>query len=415
MRKTLLIIISLVVTLLVCEIILHSYVKRSVYGYGHIFDKELPPKYILPPGQVIRPEEAELERNNWYNRLVVNGKRITKGDLWGILREDEFLGFTSKENAITTNKWWQSNNIGARSTKDTSYKKSPEKERILIFGDSFAHSSRVPQNETIDFYLNQLDPNIEVFNLGVDGYGLAQSYMRFQTLRDRIEYDNVILFFVPRADLEREINIHRYLGLGWFSSHAINIQPRYIIKDGQLMLIKSPYKNLDELLEKKSDSISKEMKEHLRAYDSYYSRLYHETIPILDRSILFKLITLHFYNKKISSLKDNLWNPGSEAVKVSRSIIYSMNKDVKEEGGQFILVILPTIYDILDKDYVPGFQKKWEDIANFICSDGIDCLDIMEDFSTMSFHDFDAGYEGTHFGPKTNKFIAELILENRPN
>ncbi len=416
MRKIYLLVFALLISFLVCEVILHLLVKPSANSYGFIFDIELPPKIILPLDQIVGPEEAELTRNNWYYNMVVRGEKITKGDLWGILREDEFLSFTSKENAITTNGWWQSNNIGARSTESTeAVKKSPLTERILIFGNSYAQSSRVPQHETIDFYLNQMGPNIEAINLGVDGYGMAQSYLRFQTLRDKLQFDRVILFFVPKADLERDINVHRYLGLGWLSSHAINIQPRYIIEDGELTLVPSPYKNLDELVEDNRGSISDKMKNHLRKYDSFYFKFWHETIPVLDNSVLVKLIKHDIYNRKKTLLKENLMNTDSEAVQLSKRIIETMARDVKEDGGQFTLLVLPTIGDIYDYHYHPAFKKKWVDMVSYICSGGIVCLDLMDNFKRVPFERFDTGYDKTHYGPKTNKGIAEVIMQNSLN
>jgi len=415
MRKLILLLFSILFSLIICEIILHLLVKPNPYSYGILFDIELPPKVILPLNQIVGPEEAVLTRNNWYHGLVVNGDKITKGDLWGILREDEFLGFTSKENAVTTNRWWQSNNIGARSNKTTHSFKSPFKERILIFGNSYAQSSRVPQHQTIDFYLNHIGPDVEALNFGVDGYGMAQSYLRFQTYKDKLEFDRVILFFVPKADLERDINVHRYLGLNWLSSYSINIQPRYIIKNGELTLIQSPYKNLDKLVENNRNSISDKMKNHLRAYDSFYFKFWHETTPILDNLMLVKLLKSKIYNKKKTLLKESVMNPDSEAVQVTKKIIASMNQDVKRQGGQFTLVILPTIGDLYDYDYIPEFKKKWKDMVTTICSDGIVCLDLMEDFNEIPYESFDTGYDKTHYGPKTNRRIAEIIIQRALN
>jgi len=415
MRKFYLLLFSIFFSLIICEIILHSLVKPSTYYYGYIFDIDLPPKIILPLDQIIGSEEAELERNNWYNRLVVNRKKITKGDLWGIFREDELLSFTSKENAATTNKWWQSNNLGARSTESTPPQKLPSKERILIFGDSYAQSSRVPQDETVDFFLNQLNPDVEVLNFGVDGYGMAQSYLRFQTLKNKVEFDRVILFFVPKADLERDINVHRFIGFNWLSSHAIKIQPRYISKDGELTLIPSPYKNLDELVEENRDSISNKMKNHLRKYDSFYFKFWYETIPIFDNSILVKLLKHIIYEKRIESLKENLMSPDSEALQVSKKIIDNMNQDVKNEGGQLTVVVLPTIWDIYDYWWIPEFKQKWKNMVSYVCSEEIDCVDLMVDFKKIPTDRLDTGYDQTHYGPETNRFIAELINQSGLN
>jgi hypothetical protein len=415
MRKLYLVIISVVLSVAIGELILRHYLQPSDYSFGYVFGKHLPPMPILPLDQRLDPEEAVLQRNTWYNQLVVEGKQITKGDLWGILRDDEILTFTSKENAVSTNGWWKSNNIGARSTADTQYHIPLDKIRVLIFGDSYAQSSRVPQNETIDYYMNANNSDLEVLNFGVDGYGMAQSYLRFQTIKDKIDFDQVILFFVPKADLERDINVNRYMGFNWYSSHAINIQPRYILEDDKLTLVLNPYKNLDELIEDNKGSISDKLRNHLRDYDAFYFEFWHETIPIWDDSILVKLIKRNIHDWKISRLKDSLINPESEALQISKKIFESMSDDVKKNNGEFLLVILPTLWDMWDFDGEPDFRKKWENMVSYICSGGINCLNLMPEFKTDTTFQLDTGYDKTHYGPKTNEFIAKKILLNLKN
>ena len=107
--------------------------------------------------------------------------------------------------------------------------------------------------------------------------------------------------------------------------------------------------------------------------------------------------------------------PGSEALEVSKKIIEEMSQDVEAEGGEFLLVILPTIWDIYDYDWHPDFKDKWKDLVSYVCDGGINCLDLMDDFKSINPNEFDSGYDQTHYGPKTNKFIADLIYQNRLN
>ena len=76
MREIYLFVFALLITLLICEVILHRMVKPSADSYGFLFDMELPPKAILPLDQIVGPEEAELTRNNWYYRMVVRGDKF---------------------------------------------------------------------------------------------------------------------------------------------------------------------------------------------------------------------------------------------------------------------------------------------------------------------------------------------------
>lgn len=411
MRKFLLVSISVVITLLICEAALRILTNRSG-NKPPILDIQFPSREIFPHDQILTPEEKLLASNYWYNYLIVDGKKITKGDLWGILREDDVLVFTAKENASSTNGWWQSNNIGARSNVITTRVKSPGRERILIFGNSFAQSSRVPQNMTIDFYLNSRRPSIEAINFGVDGYGMAQSYLRFKTLKNRLEYDRVFMIFVPGADLERDINVSRYLGLGWFSSYSIMIQPRFVIENGELSLIPSPYKNLDEMIEENGHQVSEKLKKHLRKYDSFYFPLWHEKTPVLDKLLLVRLIKYELFKRRKKAINQDLMNTDSESVQITKKIAETMAQEVEEDGGAFTLIVLPTIWDIYYYRYDPVFKPKWDNMVIEVCSSQISCIDIMKDFKSLPFEFFDTGYDQTHYGPKTNSLIADIILRN---
>ncbi len=412
MRKFLVVSISVVITLLICEGALRFLTNQSG-NKPPILDIQFPSREIFPHDQIMTPEEKLLMSNYWYNFLIVDGEKITKGDLWGILREDDGLGFTAKENASSTNRWWQSNNIGARSNVITTRAKSPGRERILLFGNSYAQASRVPQNMTIDFYLNSRRPNIEAINFGVDGYGMAQSYLRFKILKNELEYDRVFMIFVPGADLEREINASRYLGLGWFSSYSITIQPRFVIENGELSLIPSPYKNLDEMIEQNGDHVSERLKHHLRKYDSFYFPLWHEETPVLDKLLLVKLIKYGLYKHRKNTINQNLMNADSESVQITKKITETMAKEVEEDGGAFTLIVLPTIWDIHYYRSDPDFKHKWNVMVSEVCTYQISCLDIMKDFQALPIEFFDTGYDQTHYGPKTNSLIADIILRKK--
>ena len=100
----------------------------------------------LPPLRIVNPAgPSEINLEAWYSGLVVDGKKIAFGDLWGYRRPDPVLAYTIKENTISVNGWWQSNNIGARSRSDTGSGIPKGKKRFLLFGESFGEGTRVRQ------------------------------------------------------------------------------------------------------------------------------------------------------------------------------------------------------------------------------------------------------------------------------
>lgn len=396
----------LFLSLILIEIVLHLFVQPSELSAGRFLGKELPPMKLLPISANSGDEKRNALWNESYKSLIVEGKRITRGDLWGILREDEFLGHAPKEDAVSVNRWWQSNDLGARSRHAISPIKSPSKERILFFGDSLTHGSRVPQEETVVFYLNEKASHIEAINFGVDGYSMGQAYLRFRTVKDKIEYDRVFLIFVPTFDLWRDINVNRYIGAGW---RSYKINPRFVIENEELKLVQSPYKNLRELLDDNRPFLKPRLRNHLRKYDRFYFRSKYETTPILDMSIMFKLSKLWWSKRKEAFLWKNLKSPDSEAMQVTTKIVKSMAREVSEKGGQFSLIVLPEVEDVRRYSIDSDYKNMWDEMTSIICKGVITCFDFMKNFKDVSVQTLDKGYDGSHYGPSTNKLIADLI------
>src|SRR5947199_81418 len=206
------------------EVVLRVCVTPAPHSAGRLFGSELPPVQLIPP-EPPRPARRDAQPG-----------RIRFDDLSGLVRDDVVLGYTSREHAISTNGWWQSNNVGARARRDTAATTAPGTTRVLVSGDSFAAGSRVPQESAWPAVLEAADPGLEVVNFGVDGYSLAQSLLRYRGVGASLAHDVVILTLSPRADLWREVNTLRALA-GW---RSYRVMPRFVLDDG-LKLVPSPY------------------------------------------------------------------------------------------------------------------------------------------------------------------------------
>ena len=77
--------------------------------------QERPPVKLIPYDR----SPPKTDRDASYEGLVVDGDRISVGDIFGFHRDDPVLGYTPQENVVSLNGWWQSNNIGARKRRDT--------------------------------------------------------------------------------------------------------------------------------------------------------------------------------------------------------------------------------------------------------------------------------------------------------
>ncbi len=86
---------------------------------------------------------------------------------------------------------------------------SDSRKKVLFLGDSFTHAMHVSNDKTYYGILaKELD--IEVFSIGVEGYGTLQEYMMLEKIIDDIKPDVVVLQFCSNDF----INNHYDLELG---------------------------------------------------------------------------------------------------------------------------------------------------------------------------------------------------------
>jgi hypothetical protein len=381
------------------------FIVPSDRSYGRLFGQE------LPPYRLIRWERIPHTRDRlrWYAEptvWTVGGVRLTNGDLNGILREDPILGHAPKENAVSTNRWWWANNYGARAGRDIEPQNPSDKQRVFVFGDSYAHGSRVPNDETWSEFLAAKDDRLEVWNFGVDGYGMGQSYLRFQLVTSELDYDLTLLMFVPDDSLWRDVNTIRHIGHRW---RSYKVNPRFVLDGDRLRLIQSPYENLDEMMDRNKAGISNELREHLRRYDAFYIESKYEAPRVWRYSIISKKVVAALIARRERKINEGVLEPGSEAQRISKKIFEAMHRDATGNGKEFCLVVLPNRGAIKRYREEPRYAKNWNAMSGFTCSGDYLCIDLMEDFSKLP--ELDRGYDGSHFGPVANRLIAEFLWQ----
>jgi hypothetical protein len=351
-RNLALVVASCLGTLLVLEAALRLIVAPSTKSYGTLFGGKLPPVRILTPATDELPGTQEL---------TAAGQHLAPDDLWGVHREDPTLGYAPKEATISTNGWWQSNALGARDRREIAPETAAGKIRVLVFGDSFAHGSRLRQEETWPFLLDLEQGNLQVVNFGVDGYNMAQSVLRYRQLKDRLEHHVVLLMFVPSASLWRDINIIRDLGEeDWDSDLLV---PRFILAGDGLTLIEARGRARPAA---KGADVDPETRRHLAAHDRFYFRAKYESPPVLGRFVVYKVAARAYYEYAVSRLIDSLMDPSGEAMQVSLRLFNSMHAEARRARRSFVLVVLPIEADLI---LLGGssFRKKWERMVAAIC------------------------------------------------
>ena len=378
--------------------------RPDARAYGVLLGTPLPPIRIVG-----RSRPPDSDRDAWYDRLVVDGQRITVGDLRGYYRYHDSLGFVPLENSRSANGWWQANDIGARELAPTPPARPPGKTRYLLVGDSFAYGSRIRYQDTWATQLETLAPGLDIVNLAVDGYGMGQAYLRYDDLRHRLEHDGVLLMFVPAVDLWRDVNTIRDLGEFW----NVNIvMPRFVLSGDALELVASPYAHPADVYADNRDGLSPRLRDHLRRYDRFYTRALYESPPLLGSLLSYKICAAGWARVQRKATLHGLHDPGSEALSVSRAIFRRMQNEAAAESRTFRLLILPALSDL--QEFARDEQRvaDWQAMVQFVCDGVRNCVDLAPDLRAVPLQEFDSGYDGTHFGPRASRLIAKAVLKS---
>ncbi len=392
-KRVALVLGATVLTLFALEAVLRVCVRPSRVSAGRLFGSELPPVRLIPPDPPHPPEH------------VAQPGRVRYNDLAGLVRDDPTLGYAPREGATSTNAWWQSNNIGARARHDTAAAVAPGTIRVLVFGDSFASGSRVPQESAWRAVLEAGTPGLEVVSLGVDGYSLAQSLLRYRALGDAVAHDVVILTLSPRADLWRDVNTLRAL-VGW---RSYRVMPRFVLDPG-LRLVASPYDPPTAIHADNRHGVSPRLREHLRRYDRFYVPwMYDPPTGVAAHSVLVAFALARWHVALIHRIHAEVLEPGSEAVAISAGIVRAMRADATAHGARFILVLLPSERDLGRLRRRPSYRTQWHAIAAAVARDGVECIDLADAMLAAPADRIDRGFDGTHHGPRMNALIAAVV------
>jgi len=396
---------TFIICLVIAEATLHLLVEPSDGSYGKLWGRELPPLTLIPP--VPPPRSWSDRREHYYKGLTVEGQPITSGDLYGIHRWDSRLGYVPVEHARSERGWWQTNNIGARAMHDVGREIPAGITRVLVFGESFGVGSCVRQEETWTSVWQRTESNLEILNFAVNGYSMGQAFLRYQEVSKMIDYDIVLVMFVPEEDLWRDVNTIRELYAPW---ELYEVMPRFILLDGQLKLIKGLYEDPPSIYAVNGRKVSEELRGHLSTYDRFYVRTKYEEPWLIGRSIIYKLAARAYFLNERDRQKRDLMNPGGEALQVTRKIFEAMHEQARQNGKQFILVLLPTGNP---RTLVQGgtFWQTWRTMVSAVCAPSLTCIDLADGLASAPREDLDHGADGTHYGPRASRLIAKLIRD----
>jgi hypothetical protein len=365
--------LAAIAALVLFELFASMLTRGSGSGSGEFLGVLLPPRQVIPAER-----RSSVAMDEPFGELVVQGVQITRGDLWGIMREDPNLGYVPTENSRSLNGWWRSNDLGARHDHDigSGQAAEPGASRVLVFGESF------------------------------NGYGMAQSLLRYQSVSDRTHHDAVVFVFLPTANLWRDINTIRSLAEPWDSFAVL---PRYLPVTMGVELIRSPYSNVAEVFRANQKGLSSDLRSHLQRYDRFYVRELFEPTALSAHFVTGKLVAAYLGKRSVQRIRsESFYEADSEAWRTVRGIFAETAAQAQSGGIRFAVVVMPTHDDVETAIRYPEFDEHWGRMVERLRDEGLVTIDLLPDLAQVS-SSLDYGYDGSHYGPVGSSHIASAV------
>jgi GDSL-like lipase/acylhydrolase family protein len=299
------------------------------------------------------------------------------------------------------------NGQGTRNAR--SYASSPPRDaiRVAVFGDSFVYGNEVGTADSWPAQLEAIDPQLEVPNYGVGGYGADQALLRYHRDGMKLHPEVVVLGFTP-DDLRRLVNVYRRFidDREWPLA-----KPRFVLDEqGGLQLIPSPLptaKDYERL--RAQPTLVRELGRH----DAWYAPEIYQN-PLFDWSGAVRLGSLiavrlrqHFLGRN-RLVDGGVFNTQAEAFRIQEVIFRQFAADVTRNGAHPLIVFLPDAGSVALAR--AGRPTLYAPLAAALRQNGIDYVDVAPGFVARGHEQWKSYFmPGGHYSRLGNAIVAATL------
>ena len=274
--------------------------------------------------------------------------------------------------------------------------------RVMLCGDSFAHSDEVMYEESLGAAIESARPQTWVQIAGVPAFGIDQAWLRYRKLAPVLQ-PRIVIIGVHQNDFMRNVALWTRSGLS---------KPRFVLNDGgALELINCP------------PIAGEELQRQFEAFEgTLFARhqFFHVTGAYESRST-DSIRSLRFLRSlgasRIKSARYRATvSPGSrnEVHQIAQAVVTGFAREVIDDGAVPIVVTLPSASHLV---YLEQDADWWSAPLIAACKDAgcafIDVTPLLRaevDSGSVTFSDlFTRGGAG-HFTAAGNRKVAELLL-----
>lgn len=279
------------------------------------------------------------------------------------------LGWTIGPNH--SNAAYHANGQGLRASHDYAPAPPAGRVRVAAFGDSFTHSSDVPDAAAWEVDLERLEPRLEVMNFGVPGFGLDQAYLRYR--QEGLPFQpQVVLIDFMSDNINRVVNVYR--PFFFYKSGLPFTKPRFELRGGNLTLVANPISTLEgyrDLLNHPDEKL-----DEIGQHDFFYQRNNQRSRFDILPSVRFVHVMREQYTEPI--LRDGVYNTRSEPFQVTAAIIDAFYRDAIAHGSVPIVVFFPDKPDI--RALREGRRKVYEPLIQHVDRQDYRRVDLLDGF-----------------------------------
>ncbi|MFQ5611703.1 MAG: hypothetical protein ACE5H9_06180 [Anaerolineae bacterium] len=353
------------------------------------------PRPILSEDQVERLEKLETDPDLYH-------------------QFDPVLGWSIRPNrrVIDDGVLYQSNEIGLRAQRNYALTPPPGVTRLAVFGPSFAHGSEVSNQASWPYLLEQSQPNLEVMNWAVAGYGTDQAFLRYQT-QGAAYAPHIVIIAYEEENLRR--NVNRFRPFYNTGTGTPLTKPVFILSDDGLELLDNPFLSLPALRDTALNAPERFL-DRVCPHDFYCVRERHRTSQLdgfksyrFLRSLAFALK----HGDDLPTYATHLLEAYQDRAQTETTLrlIYRFVETVRQNGSLPVVVTFPrrgTVEGYL-RDDTPIYYEGVVQLQ----ADGVHALDLTSFFAEAAGPEGDLSRffaPGGHYSQAGNRLVSQALL-----
>jgi len=283
-----------------------------------------------------------------------------------------------------------------------------EKNNIVVLGDSFTSNIGIENiSDVFTEVLEQRLQNFNVVNLGVNGYGTTQEYLKLERSGSEYDPDIVILMFYVRNDFYDNVGL-----LDWINGYG---RPRFIQNEGELSLVNIPVPRKPV-----SPDIGPESIAEMLVRRSEFAALARTALMRTEFGQLFTATTSDMPPEVVLASEED---SASEAYSITCNILGMISTQLRQSEVEFYVVVIPSIFQVRD-DYFEKIESfglsqadrfkpnellgRCGEAMSFPVFDLAPFLVVAENKHTQPYMYYPQEHHWTIAG---NKFVADLIFD----